>query len=314
MRLRLITLLVALAAAVAAAGCGALPDEGTQGAEAAEGKLRAVTTTNWITDTAEQIGGDRVAVTGLMGAGVDPHLYNASAGDVDTLRETDVAFWNGLDLEAQMEDVFETIGEEKPVVAVGEAIPQERLLAFAGKGEEPDPHVWFSPNRWKAVAAAMARTYKEADPEGAATYEANLEAFLAELDEVDAYARERFAQIPEKSRVLVTSHDAFGYFGDEYGFDVVAIQGISTQDEATPGDIERVARTIAERDLDAVFVESSVPRRTIEAVIAAAAQQGQPVEIGGELFGDNAGDRGSPGGTYIGALRQNIGLIADGLS
>ncbi|MCP9488629.1 MAG: zinc ABC transporter substrate-binding protein [Solirubrobacteraceae bacterium MAG38_C4-C5] len=313
MRLRLVTFLAALAA-VAATGCGALPDEATQGVQAADGRLQAVTTTNWITDTAEQIGGDRVAVTGLMGAGVDPHLYNASAGDVDTLRETDVAFWNGLDLEAQMEDVFETIGEEKPVVAVGEAIPEQALLSSADQSDEPDPHVWFSPDRWKAVATAMARTYTEADPEGASTYEANLEAFLAQLDAVDAYAQERFAQIPEKSRVLVTSHDAFTYFGDEYGFDVVAIQGISTQDEATPGDIERVAATIAERDLDAVFVESSVPRRTIEAVIAAAAQQGQPVEVGGELFGDNAGDRGTPGGTYIGALRQNIDLIADGLS
>ncbi|MBW3609795.1 MAG: zinc ABC transporter substrate-binding protein, partial [Actinobacteria bacterium] len=224
------------------------------------------------------------------------------------------AFWNGLELEAQMADVFETIGEDKPVVAVGEAIPQERLLSFAGKVGEVDPHVWFSPSRWKAVATAIARTYAEADPAGAATYEANLEAFLTELEEVDAYARERFAQIPENSRVLVTSHDAFGYFGDEYDFDVVAIQGISTQDEATPADIERVARVIAERDINAVFVESSVPRRTIESVIAAAAQQGQSVEMGGARFGDAAGDRGTPEGTYVGALRHNIDLIADGLS
>ncbi|HEV2819394.1 MAG TPA: zinc ABC transporter substrate-binding protein [Solirubrobacteraceae bacterium] len=312
--MRVLVALTILAGALAATGCGTLSDERAQGAEAADGRLRVVTTTNWITDTAKQIGGDRVAVTGLMGAGVDPHLYNPSAGDVDTLRNADIAFWNGLELEAQMADVFETIGEEKPVVAVGEAIPKEQLLAFAGKGGEPDPHVWFSPNRWKAVATTIARTYTEADPEGAATYQANLEAFLAQLEEVDAYARERFEQIPQRSRVLVTSHDAFGYFGDEYGFDVEAIQGISTQDEATPADIERVAATIAQRDVEAVFVESSVPRRTIEAVIAAAAQQGQSVEIGGELFGDNAGDRGTPEGTYIGALRHNIDLIADGLS
>ncbi len=312
--MRAFILLTILAGTLAFTGCGALGDEGTQGAEAADGRLRVVTTTNWITDTAEQIGGDRVAVTGLMGAGVDPHLYNASAGDVDTLRDTDIALWNGLELEAQMADVFETIGEEKPVVAVGEAIPQERLLSFEGKSGEVDPHVWFSPSRWKAVATAIARTYAESDPEGTQTYETNLEAFLAELDEVDAYARERFAQIPENSRVLVTSHDAFAYFGDEYDFDVVAIQGISTQDEATPADIERVARVIAQRDINAVFVESSVPRRTIESVIAAAAQQGQSVEIGGELFGDAAGDRGTPEGTYVGALRHNIDLIADGLS
>jgi manganese/zinc/iron transport system substrate-binding protein len=314
-RRALASVLAVVAAALGAAGCGAVEQDGGSAA-AAEGRLRVVTTTNWITDTAKQIGGDRVQVDGLMGAGVDPHLYRASAGDVDTLRDADVAFYNGLNLEARMEEVFDNIARERVVVAVGEAVPADRLLPAGDGTDEFDPHVWFDPERWAFVARAMAQAYTEADPEGAADYEANLERFIGELDELRAYADERFDAIPSTSRVLVTSHDAFGYFGEAFDFEVVAIQGLSTADEATTGDIERVAQVIARRELRSVFVESSVPRQTIEAVLAAARRVsgGRDVQVGGELFGDNAGDVGTPGGTYVGALRQNIDLIADGLS
>lgn len=309
----ILTGLCALGAAGVLAACGG--DEDSDGALATEGEaLQVTTTTNWITDTAERIGGDRVEVTGLMGAGVDPHLYQARSSDVDTLRDTDVVFWNGLDLEAQMEEVFEQIGEEKPVVAVGEAVPEDSRLRNADEAFEFDPHVWFDPQRWEHVAEAMAATYAEADPAGADEYAANLEAFRAELEEIDAYTESRLADIPPESRVLVTSHDAFSYFADAYDFEVVAIQGISTEGEATTADVERVAQVIVDRDLNAVFVESSVPRQTIEAVLAAAAADGQEAEIGGELFGDNSGDAGTDGGTYAGALRVNTDLIAAGLS
>jgi manganese/zinc/iron transport system substrate-binding protein len=305
---RPLALLCCAALAVGAAGCAEAGGAG----RADDGRLRVTTTTNWITDTARRIGGDRVVVTGLMGAGVDPHLYRARASDVGRLRDADVVLWNGLELEAKLEEIFERLGEDRPVVAVAEAVPEAERLRSADRAW--DPHVWFDPRRWAHAARATAAALREADPQGAATYERNLRAFLAELRELDAETRDRLAAVPERSRVLVTSHDAFGYFADAYGFEVAAIQGLSTESEATTADVDRVARTIAERRLGAVFVESSVPRQTIDAVLAAAERRGQRARVGGELFGDNAGDAGTPGGTYAGALRHNVRLVAEGLA
>jgi manganese/zinc/iron transport system substrate-binding protein len=304
--------LAGLLAALVLAGCGA---SGVSGASPSGAQLSVTTTTNWITDTARQIGGNRVEVQGLMGPGVDPHLYQARASDVDRLRDADVVLWNGLELEAKMEEIFAQVGQTKPVVAVGEAVPEpERLAAVAGNATESDPHVWFDPGRWAHAARAVAEAFKEADPEGAAGYDRRLSQFLRDLDEADSYARSRLGEVPERSRVLVTSHDAFGYFADAYGFEVASIQGISTEAEATTADVERVASVIADRELGAVFVESSVPRQTIDAVLAAAARRGQDAVVGGELFGDAAGSEGSEEGTYVGALRHNVDLIAEGLA
>lgn len=304
---------VGLASAVVLAGTVAGCAAAAPGDGSADGSLRVVTTTNFITDTAEQIGGDRVRVTGLMGAGVDPHLYRAQAGDVRTLQEADVVFWNGLELESKMAEVFTELGETRPVVAVSEAIPPERRLPAGTTGTEYDPHTWFDPTRWEFAARAIADAYRRADPHGSAYYDQRLKTFLGALRDLDAYARQRLAAVPERSRVLVTSHDAFGYFADAYGFDLAPIQGISTQAEATTADIQRVAGVIATRQVRTVFVESSVPRQTIEAVLAAARRQGREAGIGGQLYGDNAGERGSPQGSYVGALRHNVDLIADGL-
>ncbi len=296
---------------VAVAGCAAPV---TSAGELGDRPLRVVATTNFVADTARQVGGDRVLVTGLMGAGVDPHLYRAQPSDVETLQQADVIVHNGLELEGKLAEILTELGETRPVVAVSETIPEQQLLpAGSGQTGEFDPHTWFDPARWEYAARAMADAFAQTDPTHADHYQRRFEEFRAELAALDRYAADRLAAVAPRSRVLVTSHDAFGYFADAYDFDVAAIQGISTQAEATTADIERVARTIAERDLRTVFVESSVSRQTIEAVLATAAQRGQRARIGGQLYGDNAGDRGTPEGTYAGALRHNIDLIAAGL-
>jgi manganese/zinc/iron transport system substrate-binding protein len=304
----------ALLAALAIAGCGTAGSvaQSASPEELAGRQVQVTATTNWHTDLARQIGGDRAEVTGLMGPGVDPHLYEASAGDVQALGEADIAVWNGLELEGKMEEVFDEIGEVVPVVTVGEAVPEELLIEIEGT-DEFDPHIWFEVEAWEAAAGAVAEAYKEVDPEHAAGYDQRLDEYVSELERVDASIAAAVERIPEESRVLVTSHDAFTYFGEAYGFEVAPIQGKSTAGEATTADIERVAQTVADADLDAIFIESSVPPQTIEAVLAAAADRGQPTEVGGELLGDSLGSPDTPEGDYAGALRHNADVIVEGL-
>lgn len=309
------TLAAAAAAAliaVALAGCAGSQSGG--GGDIADRPIKVTTTVNFLTDLARVVGGDRVEVTGLLGPGVDPHLYKASAGDVESLREADIILYGGLELEGRMGDLFEELEQTRPTVAVTRDIPEDALRRpseFEGKF---DPHVWFSVPLWRSAVTTTAEAFAELDPTHADDYRARAEAYLAELDELDAFVRRQVATIPEPRRVLVTSHDAFGYFGEEYGFQVAAIQGTSTVTEATTADIERVAATIADRGLPAVFIESSVPRQTIEAVLAAARERGQDARVGGSLFADAAGDDGTPEGTYIGMVRHNTTTIVEGLA
>lgn len=300
----------ALAAAALAGGCGL--DGG--GAEVGGGDLKVTTTTNFITDTARVIGGERVSVEALMGPGVDPHLYRASAGDVETLGEADLILFGGLELEGKMEDVLEELAERQPAVAVTRDIAESDLLpAGPGISGEYDPHIWFDVSLWMQATETIRDALIEVDPEGRATYERNTERYLTELERLDAEMRERLGAIPERRRVLVTSHDAFRYLGEAYDVEVEGIQGISTQSEASTADIERVANLIAERGVPSVFVESSVPRQTIDAVLAAAAEQGFEAEVGAELFSDAAGEEGTPEGTYLGMVRFNLEQIVEGL-
>jgi manganese/zinc/iron transport system substrate-binding protein len=303
-------LLAAVLAALVLAGCA----EGTFRLPDVSGRdVRVVTTTNFLTDLARRVGGDRVQVTGLMGPGVDPHLYKASARDVRTLRQGDLVLYGGLDLEGKMDDVFEELGRRRPVTAVTDGIPRSKLLGTDQADETYDPHVWFDVSLWTDATRETARALTRVDPAGKATYRANAEAYLRELRALDREVAERIAAIPRESRVLVTSHDAFRYFGRRYGLEVVAIQGISTATEATTADIERVARVVAERRLKGVFLESSVPQQTIDAVLDAARDRGQPARIGGELYTDAAGDEGTPEGTYVGMVRANVAKIAEAL-
>lgn len=306
--------LLALAAAGVALLAGCTSTAASGGEPIGDRPVRVTTTTNFITDTVARIGGDAVEVTGLMGPGVDPHLYRASAGDVQALREADVILYGGLQLEGRMAELLDRLAERQPTRAVTDGIPRADLLAPApGTDEEYDPHVWFDVTLWQQVSRTIAETLTERDPARAAGYAANLRTYLAELSELDAHITERMAAIPPERRLLVTSHDAFEYFGRRYGLEVEGVQGVSTAAEATTADVERVAALIAERGVPTVFVESSVPRQTIDALLAAAAQRGAAVTVGGELFTDAAGSPGTPEGTYVGMLRANADLVSTGL-
>jgi manganese/zinc/iron transport system substrate-binding protein len=305
------TVLVA-AGLLALSGCVAAPASATD--PIGNRRVRVTTTTNFLTDTVGRIGGDRVEVTGLMGPGVDPHLYRASAGDVQALRGADVILYCGLHLEGRMGELFADLAERQPTTAVTDGIPREQLLAPPDTSTEYDPHIWFDVSMWSKVSESIAAALTERDPGHADGYRARLDTYLAELAALDAEIAQRLAAIPLRRRVLVTSHDAFSYFGRRYRLEVAGIQGISTAAEATTADVERVAQLVAERDVPAVFIESSVPRQTIDALLAAAAQHGAQIHVGGELYTDAAGNPGTPEGTYIGMLRANADRIADGLT
>ncbi|MFQ5436314.1 MAG: metal ABC transporter solute-binding protein, Zn/Mn family, partial [Anaerolineae bacterium] len=262
---------------------------------------------------ARQVGGEHVDVTGLMGPGVDPHLYVASESDVSLLAEADVIFYNGLFLEAQMEDVLEQIGERKTAVPVAENVPISSRLESAQYADEYDPHIWFDVTLWQIAVEAVRDTLMAADPDHAGDYEANAAAYLAELSELHQYVTETAAQLPPDQRILITAHDAFNYFGRAYGFEVRGLQGISTASEASTADVQDLADYIVANQVRAIFIESSVPVRTIEAVQAAVAAQGFNVEIGGQLFSDAMGDEGTPEGTYVGMVRHNIETIVGSL-
>ncbi len=299
--------------AVLTVGCSA-----ATGAEVQIGdrKVAITTTTTFITDAAVRVGGDRVEVTALMGPGVDPHLYRASAGDVQSLREADLVIYGGLNLEGKMADLLADIADRRPTLAITDAIAREDLLPAPGTDpadQQYDPHVWFDVALWRMAVSSVTDTLIELDPAHADTYRANSEEYLNELDALDSEVRDRIASIPAEHRLLVTSHDAFEYFGRRYGMEVAAIQGISTAAEATTADVERVATLLAERQVPAVFVETSVPRQTIDALLAATAERGHDAVIGAELFADAGGSAGTPEATYPGMVRANSIRIATAL-
>ena len=279
-----------------------------------DGRLEVATTIGMITDIVERVGGERVRVTGLMGPGIDPHLYKASAGDVRTLASADVIFYNGLHLEAAMADVLRQMDGRTRTRAVTDGIPRNALLTPPEFEGQYDPHVWSDVSLWISAAETVTETLTEADPDGADLYEENLSELRIELEELDAWVRMEVERVPPARRVLVTAHDAFHYFGQAYGFDVEGLQGLSTATEAGTGDVQRLARSIVERGVPAIFVESSIPRRNVEAVQAAVRARGGQVEIGGTLFSDAMGDRGTEEGTYPGMVRHNVRTIVGALA
>jgi manganese/zinc/iron transport system substrate-binding protein len=305
-------LAAAAAASLVTAGCGrvstaALPD--LSGRET----IRVVATTGMVADAVRVVGGSRVTVRALMGPGVDPHLYKASEGDVRRLEQADVIFFNGLHLEAKMADVLERIGDRRRTAALGDGIPAARLMRPAAFEGQPDPHVWFDVRLWSHAVAKARDVLAEADPAHAAGYRRRAAAYLDALGALDRELRARIAAIPEGRRVLVTAHDAFGYFGRAYGFEVVGLQGISTASEAGARDVSRLADMIARRRIPAIFVESSVSPRTVEAVQEAVRSRGFDVGIGGSLYSDAMGSAGTPDGTYPGMVRHNVETIAAAL-
>ncbi|MBY0113924.1 MAG: zinc ABC transporter substrate-binding protein [Phycisphaerales bacterium] len=275
-------------------------------------KLRAVATVGMLTDAVRKIGGDRVEVTGLMGEGVDPHLYKASPGDLRLLSQADIVFGVGLHLEGRMVDALEKLGRTRRVVLIGESLPHDSLRLLGG--DTHDPHIWFDVSLWSKALDAAEAGLIAADPSGADTYKKNAAAYKAELATLHDWVKAQIARIPQPQRVLVTAHDAFGYFSRAYSIEVLAIQGVSTDSEASLRDINALVDTLVARKIPAVFVESSVPRKTIDALREGAASKGHPISVGGELFSDAMGKDGTDEGTYIGMVKHNVNAIVHALA
>lgn len=279
----------------------------------AQAPMKVVATTGMIADAARQVGGDMVEVTGLMGPGIDPHAYRQTRSDIVAMTRADLILWHGLYLEAQMDDFFHDLERKRSVVAVAEGIDTAKLRAHDDYADKYDPHVWMSPELWRDVVIQVQTALTEARPEAAEIFAANAQAHLADIDRLSAYARASLTSVADNNRVLVTAHDAFGYFGDSYGFEVMGIQGISTQSEAGLNRIGELVDLLVDRQISAVFVESSVSDRSMRALIEGAAAKGHEVRIGGELFSDAMGEPGTYEGTYLGMLDHNITVIADAL-
>jgi manganese/zinc/iron transport system substrate-binding protein len=294
------------------AGC-TVPSESQSQTEVNGDRLPIVATTSIVADLVRNIGGERVNVQSLMGPGVDPHLYKASAGDVRRLEKAEIVFYNGLHLEAGMAIVLERMGESRYTIAVTQDIDSAELLAPPEFEGNYDPHIWFDVKMWMRAAETVRDTLIQIDPEGADQYRQNTEVYLEQLETLHSYVQEQADRVPENKRVLITAHDAFNYFGRAYGFEVRGLQGISTVSEVGAGDVQALANFIAEQQIPAIFVESSVPQRNLEAVQAAVSSRGFDVQIGGELFSDALGSTGTPEASYIGMVRHNIDTIVEGL-
>jgi manganese/zinc/iron transport system substrate-binding protein len=305
------TLLLLVLAMLNLAGCNQMA---MAEVDISERRINAVTTTGMITDIVENVGGERVQATGLMGPGVDPHLYKATAGNVTTLMNADVIFYNGLHLEAQLGEVLGEMRARTMTVAVAEGIDQVLLLSPPEFEGAYDPHIWMDVTLWMEAVRTVRDTLAELDPNHAPVYQDNANRYLEELEDLHEYVLNQVGTLPSEQRVLITAHDAFNYFGRAYGFDVRGLQGISTVAEPSTADVQDLAAFIVERQIPAIFVETSVPVRTIEAVRAAVQAQGFDVRLGGELFSDAMGDPGTPEGTYIGMIRHNVDTIVASLS
>ena len=296
-------------------GAGAGPAPGPAGAGK---RLRVASTTTMIGDLVRRIGGDRVDLKIIMGPGVDPHTFKPSPGDIGELRKADVVFYNGLHLEGKMVETFEHSLKDK-AVAVAESVPKQRLLSWQeGEGGAYDPHVWFDVQLWAVVAQTVCDTLASRDPTGAEDYKGRAAELVRSLRSLDEYARQKLATVPKEKRVLVTSHDAYGYFGKAYDVEVRGLQGISTETEAGIQAINAAVDFIMARKIPAVFVESSVSHKTIERVQADCKGRGFNVVIGGELYSDAMGQPGEHPGydvhTYEGMVRYNVDTIVAALN
>lgn len=308
------SLLLLIVFVVYVAGCTP-SDSSERGPVSADNPLQVVATTSLIADLVDTIGGDLVEVEGLMGPGVDPHLYQASEGDVSAMTRADLIFYNGLHLEGKMVDIFEQMhGRGANVHAVTSGVEEAELISSEQFTGSLDPHIWFDPVLWKRAAMLVGDTLAESDSLHADRYRTAAAAFGTELDSLFAWAVEEMARIPEGNRVLITSHDAFGYFGRAFELDVRGLQGISTALEAGTADVRDLADFVASQRIPAMFVESSISPRGIQAVREAVQSRGFDVRIGGTLYGDALGSPETPEARYVGMLRSNVATIVAGLS
>ena len=276
-------------------------------------RLEVVCTTGMVADLAKKIGGTRVSVIGLMGPGVDPHYYKASQGDLKKLENADLVLYNGLFLEGKMETLFTRVGETKPVVAVASKLPENRLLQPPEFEGNFDPHVWFDVLLWSKTVDVVVDALVTVDPKGAEIYRNNGNIYIEELQALHDWVKDELASIPFSRKVLVTAHDAFGYFGRAYGIEVVGLQGISTVAEYGVNDVTQLVDLIVDRKIPAMFVESSVPERSIKAVQQGCIDRGHSVTIGGTLYSDAMGSVGSNADTYVGMVEENVRTIVSAL-
>lgn len=299
--------IVVLIVLLIAIGCG-------KKAKKENGKLNVVTTTTMITDLVKNIGGDKIEVNGLMGSGVDPHLYKASEGDVSKLFNADVVIYNGLHLEGKLEEVFEKMEHQnKKTIVVSDVVDKKELISSELFASNYDPHIWFDIHNWKAITNYIAEKLAAIDAKNATFYKANAKAYIAKLTSLNNEVVAKIDELPKEKRILVTAHDAFNYFGKQHAFNVVGLQGLSTATEAGVQDVQKLAKFIIENNVKAIFVETSVPKRTIEALQAAVKSKGQEVIIGGTLYSDALGNAGTIEGTYIGMYKANVNTIVDAL-
>jgi len=281
---------------------------------APDAKVKVAATVTMVSDLVKQVGGDRVEVQALMGPGVDPHLYKASAADVLKLQEADVIFYSGLLLEGKMQDVLLTLARKKKFVyPVTEAIPLEKLLEPPEFSGHYDPHVWFDARLWSLCVDTVVNGLTEFDPAGKDQYARRGKDYKHRLAALHEWANKRGGELPKEKRILITSHDAFNYFGRAHGFQVVALQGISTVTETSSADMVKLVEFIKRHKVKAIFVESSVPHKTIERVATDAG-----VKVGGELFSDATGTPGQKEkdydlGTYEGMIKHNLNTIVEAL-
>lgn len=281
------------------------------------GKPPVVATTGMIGDAARIIGGPHVDVHTMMGPGIDPHQYKATSGDLRRMQAAKLVLYNGLHLEGKMTDVFASMAKRTKTVAVTHSLDEKTELRTAAEGYEGthDPHVWFDVSLWMKCVAAVRDALCDLDPPHAAEFRANADAYLKELAALHDEVKAKAASIPKERRVLVTAHDAFYYFGRAYGFEVRGLQGISTASEPSTRDVQDLATLIGERKLPAIFGETSVPDRNIQAVRDAVTKgYGFEVKFVGErLYSDALGDANTPAGTYAGMVRHNIDAMAEAL-
>ncbi len=274
-------------------------------------KLQIVATTGMIGDAVAIIAGDKADVTVLMGPGVDPHLYKATQGDLNALRSGDIIFYNGLHLEGKMQEVFDRLATTKKVFPVAAGIPESKLRTVAQVNgiSTHDPHIWFDVQLWMLAVAEIGKQLSASDPTNAAFYATQTTKYLEQLAALDVFVKEKMSAIPETHRTLITSHDAFGYFGAAYGIRVKGLQGISTAAEFGLKDITDMVNMIIAEDIKAVFVESSVSEKSIQAVIEGCHQKNHNIKAGGTLYSDAMGAAGTPEGNYIGMVTHNVEVI-----
>lgn len=311
MKLLLLSSVFFLSIVLFLSGCNLAPSNSEENGSTSKAPIQIVATIAQIGEPMEVIGGDRVEVKSLMGPGVDPHLYEATQGDLNTLQEADIILYNGLHLEGNMGEIFSKLSETKTTVALGESLDESLLL----KDDEGaiDPHIWFDLDLWRTALEKATEELKKMSPKDADYFEENKQNYFSEMDQLKREAIEKLLSIPEEKRVLVTAHDAFGYFGRKFDLEVVGLQGLSTEDEVGISDIQSTVDLLLEKQIPAVFVESSINQNSIQAVIEGAAKAGLEVKLGGELFSDAMGEAGTKEGTYLGMFDHNVTTIFDAL-